>query len=103
MAETNAPDITYRHLGRTGLLVSPICLGTMNFGVQTAEADAFEIMDRALEVGINFFDTANRYGRTETESIIGRWFAQGGQRREKVILATKVVGAMTRWPNMSRL
>lgn len=75
----------------------------MNFGPRTSEADSFTIMDRALDVGINFFDTANRYGATETESIIGRWFAQGGQRRDKVILATKVFGAMSEWPNMSRL
>ena len=93
----------YRQLGRTGLKVSPLCLGTMNFGPRTPEADSFTIMDRALDAGINFFDTANRYGATETESIIGRWFAQGGQRREKVILATKVFGAMSEWPNMSRL
>ena len=93
----------YRNLGRTGLKVSPLCLGTMNFGPRTSEADSFTIMDRALEAGINFFDTANRYGGTETESIIGRWFAQGGQRREKVVLATKVFGAMDDWPNMSRL
>jgi aryl-alcohol dehydrogenase-like predicted oxidoreductase len=96
-------DMTYRHLGRTGLRVSPLCLGTMNFGPQTPEAESFEIMDAALAVGINFFDTANRYGATETESIIGRWFAQGGERREKVILATKVYGEMSSWPNMSRL
>jgi aryl-alcohol dehydrogenase-like predicted oxidoreductase len=93
----------YRQLGRTGLKVSPLCLGTMNFGPRTPEADSFTIMDRALEAGINFFDTANRYGATETESILGRWFAQGGGRREKVILATKVFGAMSEWPNMSRL
>ena len=93
----------YRHLGRTGLRVSPLCLGTMNFGPRTSEPDSFAIMDRALDAGINFFDTANRYGRTETESIIGRWFAQGGGRREKVVLATKVYGEMSRWPNMSRL
>ncbi|HET6795019.1 MAG TPA: aldo/keto reductase [Acidimicrobiales bacterium] len=93
----------YRQLGRSGLKVSPLCLGTMNFGPRTPEADSFTIMDRALDAGINFFDTANRYGGTETESIIGRWFAQGDQRREKVILATKVYGAMSDWPNMSRL
>src|SRR5256885_6852026 len=93
----------YRRLGRTALRVSPICLGTMNFGPRTSEPDSFAIMDRALDAGINFFDTANRYGRTETESILGRWFAQGGQRREKVVLATKVYGEMSRWPNMSRL
>ena len=93
----------YHNLGRTGLKVSPLCLGTMNFGPRTPETESFEIMDAALDAGINFFDTANRYGATETESIIGRWFAQGGERREKVILATKVYGAMSDWPNMSRL
>ncbi|HSS09213.1 MAG TPA: aldo/keto reductase [Acidimicrobiales bacterium] len=95
--------MNYRHLGRSGLKVSPLCLGTMNFGPRTSEADSFVIMDKALETGINFFDTANRYGGTETESIIGRWFRQGGERREKVVLATKVYGAMSEWPNMSRL
>ncbi|MFC6463740.1 aldo/keto reductase [Marinilactibacillus sp. GCM10026970] len=88
----------YNYLGRTGLKVSKICLGTMNFGSHTSEEDAFAIMDRALEAGINFFDTANVYGgsgqRGQTEEIIGRWFAQGGGRREKVVLATKVYGGM---------
>jgi aryl-alcohol dehydrogenase-like predicted oxidoreductase len=104
----------YTHLGRLGMLVSPLCLGTMNFGWDvpgTQEVDAFAIMDRALEQGINFFDTANVYGwhdgngRGEgiTESILGRWFAQGGGRREKVVLATKVYGQMGTWPNESRL
>ncbi|KAB2853604.1 MAG: aldo/keto reductase, partial [Anaerolineae bacterium] len=86
----------YKHLGRTGLLVSPLCLGTMNFGPETAEADSFAIMDKALELGINFFDTANVYGWKKgegvTEQIIGRWFAQGGGRREKTVIATKVYG-----------
>ena len=93
----------HRRLGRTALRVSELCLGTMNFGPQTAEADAGVVMDRALEHGINFFDTANRYGGDKgpgaTESIVGRWFAQGGGRREKVVLATKVFGPMTDWPN----
>src|SRR6478735_7390734 len=93
----------YRRLGRTALRVSPICLGTMNFGPLTTEPDAYEIMDRALELGINFFDTANRYGGPKTpgatETILGNWFAQGGGRREKVVLATKVFGPMTEWPN----
>ncbi|MEW6651597.1 MAG: aldo/keto reductase, partial [Chloroflexota bacterium] len=84
----------YRHLGRSGLLVSPICLGTMNFGPHTNEEDSFKIMDTALELGINFFDTANVYGwkigEGITENIIGRWLAQGGHRREKIVLATKV-------------
>lgn len=97
----------YRYLGRTGLKVSPLCLGTMNFGPQTTEADSFAIMDRALELGINFFDTANVYGwkRGEgiTENIIGRWFAQGSGRREKTVIATKVYGEMGTWPNESRL
>ena len=97
----------YRHLGRLGLLVSPLCLGTMNFPEHTPEDDAHAIMDRALEVGINFFDTANVYGgdrsKGATEKIIGRWFAKGGGRRDKVVLATKVFGRMSNWPNESRL
>jgi aryl-alcohol dehydrogenase-like predicted oxidoreductase len=94
-------------LGRTGLKVSRICLGTMNFGPQTEEADAHRIMDRAIEAGINFFDTANVYGwgenKGKTETIIGRWLAQGGGRRERVVLATKVYGAMYDVPNGGRL
>jgi len=97
----------YTMLGRTGLKVSRLCLGTMNFGPQTTEPDSYAIMDRALDHGINFFDTADVYGwkRGEgvTEQIIGRWFAQGGGRREKVVLATKVYGDMGDWPNDNRL
>ena len=93
----------YRRLGRTALRVSPLCLGTMNFGLQTEEPDSHAIMDRALELGINFFDTANRYGGSlgagGTEETIGRWFALGGGRREKVVLATKAFGAMSEWAN----
>jgi aryl-alcohol dehydrogenase-like predicted oxidoreductase len=93
----------YRRLGRTALRVSELCLGTMNFGPLTTQDDSFVIMDRALELGINFFDTANRYGGPKgpgtTETIIGNWFATGGGRREKVVLATKVYGAMSEWPN----
>jgi aryl-alcohol dehydrogenase-like predicted oxidoreductase len=92
-----------RRLGRTALRVSELCLGTMNFGPLTTQDDSFVIMDRALDLGINFFDTANRYGGPKgpgtTETIIGNWFAQGGGRREKVVLATKVYGPMTDWPN----
>jgi aryl-alcohol dehydrogenase-like predicted oxidoreductase len=99
--------MNHTHLGRTGLLVSPLCLGTMNFGPETNEADSFAIMDKALELGINFFDTANVYGWKKgegvTENIIGRWFAQGGGRRDKVVLATKVYGGMGDWPNESKL
>ena len=93
----------YTNLGRTGLSVSRLCLGTMNFGPQTTEPDSFAIMDRALEHGINFFDTANVYGwklgEGVTEQIIGRWIAQGGGRRDKVVLATKAHGKMSDWPN----
>jgi len=97
-------ELHYRHLGRTGLLVSPLCLGTMNFGMQTEEAPAHAIMDRALEYGLNFFDTANVYGGGGlTEEIIGRWFSQGGSRREKVVLATKVYSGRGSWPNTNRL
>src|SRR6476646_9934032 len=104
---TKGPLMKYRRLGRTALRVSELCLGTMNFGPLTTEADAGVVMDRALEHGINFFDTANRYGGDKgagaTESIVGRWFAQGGGRREKVVLATKLFGAMSDWPNDGRL
>jgi aryl-alcohol dehydrogenase-like predicted oxidoreductase len=97
----------YAKLGRTGLRVSRLCLGTMNFGPETTEADSFAIMDRALELGINFFDTANVYGwktgEGVTEQIIGRWLAQGANRRERVVLATKVYGEMGKWPNQQHL
>ncbi len=97
----------YVHLGRSGLQVSRLCLGTMNFGPQTSETDSFRIMDHALEHGINFFDTANVYGwkvgEGVTEQIVGRWFAHGAGRREKVVLATKVYGKMGEGPNDGRL
>jgi aryl-alcohol dehydrogenase-like predicted oxidoreductase len=97
----------YTQLGRTGLKVSRLCLGTMNFGPLTSEADSFAIMDHAHELGLNFFDTANVYGQKKgegiTEQIIGRWFAQGGGRRERTVLATKLYGDMGDWPNESRL
>src|SRR5258705_655668 len=93
----------YTHMGRSGLKVSRLCLGTMNFGPETTEADSFTVMDKAIELGINFFDTANVYGWKKgegvTEQIVGRWFAQGGNRREKTVLATKVYGDMGDWPN----
>jgi aryl-alcohol dehydrogenase-like predicted oxidoreductase len=93
----------YTHLGRTGLSVSRLCLGTMNFGPVTNEEDSFKIMDQALDMGINFFDTANVYGWKKgegiTEKIIGRWLAQGGNRRERIVLATKVYNVMGDWPN----
>ncbi|MGH2813641.1 MAG: aldo/keto reductase [Actinomycetota bacterium] len=93
----------YTHLGRSGLSVSGLCLGTMNFGWKAEEADSHAIMDRALAEGINFFDTANVYGfdvgKGRTEEVLGTWFAQGGERREKTVLATKVYGGMSDWPN----
>jgi aryl-alcohol dehydrogenase-like predicted oxidoreductase len=98
--------MNYTHLGRFGVRVSRLCLGTMNFGPHTSEGDSHAIMDRALEHGLNFFDTANVYGRHlgvgVTEEIIGRWFAKGG-RRDKVVLATKVYGKTGEWPNQGRL
>jgi NDP-hexose C3-ketoreductase / dTDP-4-oxo-2-deoxy-alpha-D-pentos-2-ene 2,3-reductase len=87
----------YTSLGRTGLQVSRLCLGTMNFGPETSETDSFAIMDQALDQGINFFDTANAYGFHlgvgVTEQIIGRWLAQG-ERRDRIVLATKVYSNM---------
>lgn len=95
--------VTHTRLGKHGVLVSNLCLGTMNFGWHTTEEDSFKIMDRALELGINFFDTADVYGwaveHGSTEEILGRWFAQGGGRRDAVILATKVFNPVTRKAN----
>jgi aryl-alcohol dehydrogenase-like predicted oxidoreductase len=89
----------YRRLGKNGVWVSPLCLGTMNFGWHTSEKDSHALMDKALELGINFFDTADVYGwavaRGTTEEIIGRWLEQGG-RRDSIVLATKVYNLMTR-------
>jgi aryl-alcohol dehydrogenase-like predicted oxidoreductase len=109
----------YTRLGRSGLQVSRLCLGTMNFGPLTTPADSYAIMDRAHELGINFFDTANRYGGATTppgqvarndeshsgwtEEIIGEWFASAGGRRERTVLATKLYGAMGDWPNDGKL
>ncbi len=97
----------YTHLGDLGLVVSRLVLGTMNFGPHTPEADSHTIMDTAVAYGINLFDTANVFGRHlgagATEDIIGRWFDKGSGRRDKVVLATKVYGAMGDWPNESHL
>ncbi|MFC4907250.1 aldo/keto reductase [Actinomadura gamaensis] len=97
----------YTRLGRSGLSVSRLVLGTMNFGAEASEEDSRAIMDAAHEHGINFFDTANVYGRAlgegVTEQIIGRWFAQGGGRRERTVLATKVFMEMGKGPNESGL
>ncbi|GGQ05581.1 aldo/keto reductase [Streptomyces roseolilacinus] len=102
----------YTQLGRTGLKVSRLVLGTMNFGPQTDESTSHDIMDAALDAGLNFVDTANVYGWGEnkgrTEEIIGAWFAQGGGRRDRTVLATKVYGNMAPddssvWPNHDKL
>jgi len=98
----------YTNLGRTGLRVSRLVLGTMNFGPETDEPTSHAIMDRAHEHGINFFDTANVYGwgenRGRTEQIVGNWFAQGGDRRDKTVIATKMYGNMAgEWPNNDKL
>jgi aryl-alcohol dehydrogenase-like predicted oxidoreductase len=95
----------YTRLGRSNMSVSRICLGTMHFGGTTDQEEAFKIMDRCLELGINFFDTANVYGnKGGSEEIIGNWFTQRPGAREKVVLATKVFGSMTDsdWPNEPR-
>ncbi|MBA2313705.1 MAG: aldo/keto reductase [Actinobacteria bacterium] len=93
----------YKHLGRSGLQVSRLCLGTMNFGPETSEEDSHKIMDKAHDLGINFFDTANVYGWEQgegiTEQIIGRWFGKNGGRRERTVIATKLFGSMSDWPN----
>jgi aryl-alcohol dehydrogenase-like predicted oxidoreductase len=101
----------YTQLGRTGLKVSRLVLGTMNFGPQTDEADSHAIMDAAQGAGVNYFDTANVYGWGEnkgrTEEIVGTWFAKGGDRRDKTVLATKLYGNMgadgEEWPNHDKL
>lgn len=88
----------YTTLGRTALKVSQLCLGTMNFGTYTSVDDSFAIMDEAHEQGINFWDTANRYGRDVrlgyTEEVIGQWFEKNPDKRDEIVLATKVYGSM---------
>jgi aryl-alcohol dehydrogenase-like predicted oxidoreductase len=84
----------YRQLGRSALKVSSLCLGTMNFGPRTSEAESFSILTDALEAGINFIDTANQYGGHlgvgTTETLVGKWLAQDRGRRDRIVLATKV-------------
>ncbi len=96
--------VTHKRLGQHGVLVSNLCLGTMNFGWHTSEEDSYKIMDRALELGINFFDTADVYGwavqNGHTEEIIGRWLALGGGRRDAIVLATKVYNPVKRKENL---
>ena len=88
----------YRPLGRTGVMVSPLCLGTMNFGDPTDEEESIAIINRALDGGINFIDTANVYNAGESERIVGQALRENG-RRDEVVLATKVYGRMGDGPN----
>ncbi len=88
----------YRMLGRSGVLVSPLCLGAMNFGGPTNEEDSFAIMQKAVDGGINFFDTANVYNNGESERIVGK-FLKENNLRDRIILATKVNGQMGDFPN----
>jgi len=100
-------SVEHKRLGKHGVRVSNLCLGTMNFGWHTSQEDSFAIMDRALELGINFFDTADVYGwdveHGLTEEIIGNWFAQGGGRRDAVVLATKVFNPVSRKANLPEI
>jgi aryl-alcohol dehydrogenase-like predicted oxidoreductase len=105
-------EMTYGHLGRSGLLVSRIGLGTMNFGFTVDEPTSFEVMDAAIEAGINFFDTADVYGGPQSpdmakgygiaEQTVGRWLQRSG-RRDDIVLATKVYQPMGLGPNDRRL
>ena len=88
----------YRSLGRTGVQVTPLCLGAMNFGGPTDEAESIAIINRALDGGINFIDTANVYNAGESERIVGKALQQNG-RRDEIVLATKVFGKMGEGPN----
>ncbi|MCY4464921.1 MAG: aldo/keto reductase [Chloroflexi bacterium] len=83
----------YRSLGRTGVMVSELCLGCMNFGGPTPEDESFDMIDRAIEAGINFFDTANVYWRGGSENVVGKGLRRNGK-RERIVLATKVHGSM---------
>ncbi len=91
--------MNYRRLGRTALKVSELCLGTMNFGPRTAEAESHAILDAAVGLGINFIDTANQYGGHlgvgTTETILGKWLAQDRARRDRIVLTTKVYEPMS--------
>jgi len=95
----------YVHLGRSGLKVSRLCLGTMNYGQYNTDEESHRIMDHAIDKGINFFDTANVYGtyKGQTEEIVGNWLSLNGGRREKIVLASKVYGGMSDWINDSKL
>jgi aryl-alcohol dehydrogenase-like predicted oxidoreductase len=97
MEDQKEAMMEYRQLGRSGVLVSPLCLGAMNFGGPAPEEESINIIHHALDAGINFIDTANRYVDGESERIVGKALADG--RREKVVLATKFHGPMSEDPN----
>lgn len=93
----------YTHLGRIGLRVSRLCLGTVSFGRHTPEEESLAILDRALQAEINFFDTSNSYNEGVTETIVGKWLSQDKSRRDQIVLATKVYSQMGEGPNDARL
>ena len=93
----------YTHLGRIGLRVSRLCLGTVSFGRHTSQEVSLAILDRALPAGINFFDTSNSYNEGLTETIVGNWLSQDKSRRDQIVLATKVYSQMGEGPNDSHL
>jgi aryl-alcohol dehydrogenase-like predicted oxidoreductase len=93
----------YTYLGRIGLRVSRLCLGTVNFGGHASEEESFSVLSRALEAGINFFDTANIYNEGLTETIVGNWLAEDKSRRDQIVLATKLYGQTGEGPNDGRL
>jgi aryl-alcohol dehydrogenase-like predicted oxidoreductase len=93
----------YTYLGRIGLRVSRLCLGTVNFGGHTSEEDALPVLSQALQAGINFFDTANIYNEGLTETIVGNWLAEDKSRRDQIVLATKLYGQTGDGPNDGRL
>ncbi len=93
----------YTYLGRIGLRVSRLCLGTVNFGRHASEKDALSVMSRALQAGINFFDTANIYNEGLTETIVGNWLTEDKSRRDQIVLATKLYGKTGEGPNDGRL
>jgi aryl-alcohol dehydrogenase-like predicted oxidoreductase len=99
--------VKHIHLGRTGLMVSRLCIGTLNFGPIVSECDAHDLLDLAADGGINLLDTSNSYGRHagrgRAEEILGTWFAKGGGRREQTVLGTKLYVAMDDKPNSGGL
>src|ERR671916_3543461 len=86
-------NVEYRNLGRTGAKVSELCLGCMMFGGRTGEEDSADIIDRVIDAGVNFLDTANVYSTGASEEAVGKALERN-RKRDTVVLATKVHGAM---------